>query len=220
MSSLKEILSKIAIQDYTIKRISYTPYKFHKAVEVIKKIGKALIPEFEITEDNQWLYDQIIYYVHADQRYPRDLTKGFAITGATGIGKTKAMEIMSLYSQVDEVKYIRNGKQIRFKFPIYNSREMVDAYAKNGLDGLYKFTTFNNLCIDDLGTENMNANHYGTKLNVIEEVIEERYRKNLFTHITSNLSEDDLLDLYGDRVYSRLKSMVNYHGLTGKDFRK
>ncbi len=66
----------------------------------------------------------------------------------------------------------------------------------------------------------MNANHYGTKLNVIEEVIEERYRKGLLTHLTTNLSEDDILDAYGDRVYSRLKSMVNYHTITGEDFRK
>jgi len=217
---IKEIISKIKTQDYGIKRIVYEPYNPAKAQDVIEEIGKKIIPEFEINQYNIALYHEIIMYVHADSDYKGELTKGIAITGATGLGKTKAMEIMSLYSEIDEVRYIKDGKQIRLKFPIYNSREMVDAYAKDGLDGIHKYTTFTNLCIDDLGTENMNANHYGTKLNVIEEIIEERYRKNLLTHLTSNLTEEDLHEAYGDRVYSRLKSMVNYHNLTGQDFRK
>jgi len=217
---IQDIISKIEIQDYSVKRISYTPYSSEIAFRTLEEIGKKLMPDFQINHNNQGLYRDMILYVHGDQSYSGDLTKGIAITGATGLGKTKALEIMSLYSEIDEVKYIKDGKQIRLKFPIYNSREMVDAYAKDGLDGIHKFTTFTNLCVDDLGTENMNANHYGTKLNVIEEIIEERYRKNLMTHITSNLSEEDLHEAYGDRVYSRLKSMVNYHSLAGQDFRK
>ncbi len=220
MDTIKDIIAKISIQDYSVKRISYAPYKFHMALEVWKEIGKTLIPDFEMNEENDWLYSQLIRYVHADQNYPKDLSKGIAIIGTTGLGKTKAMEIMSLYSEIDQVRYIKDGKQVLLKFKIYNSREIVDAYAKNGFDGIQKYCSFINLCIDDLGTENMNANHYGTKLNVIEEIIEERYRKQLLTHITSNLTEYDILDTYGDRVYSRLKSMVNYHTLTGKDFRK
>lgn len=151
---------------------------------------------------------------------PQDLLKGIAIIGNVGTGKTKAMEIMNKYLEIDNVFYVKNNKQIPLRFQVFNSRQIVEDFAQDGFEGLHKYTYFHNICIDDLGTENLNPVYYGTKLNVIEEIIEERYRKGLMTHLTSNLNEEMLLDSYGDRVYSRLKNMINYHQLIGNDLRK
>lgn len=80
---------------------------------------------------------------------------------------------------------------------------------------------YNDLVIDDLGTEPDGQNIYGTRRDVMEEAIHRRY--NVFprwkTHFTSNLTKAELRSRYGERAWSRLNEMVVFVTLTGKDRR-
>ena len=53
--------------------------------------------------------------------------------------------------------------------------------------------------------------HFGNEINALENVILNRYDKKLFTktHFTTNLSADEITEMYGTRVKSRLRKMCN-----------
>ena len=74
------------------------------------------------------------------------------------------------------------------------------------------------LCIDDLGTENILKN---VTCEYLFLIINERLIRNKATIITTNLNLTQIIDVYDERIYSRLKDkqssiVVN---LTGDDIR-
>jgi DNA replication protein DnaC len=203
-----------------LKRIFYDGYDMKVGykywIEILSKIiGKK--PNGEAS--HRLLYEDLIKYVHGDKSYSGDLTKPIGIIGNTGSGKTKTIETMNSYSEIDNVKYVYDERFINFQFKIFNAREICEDFAINGYDGLMKYTTYRNICIDDLGAEPGVINYYGTKVDVITEIIEERYRKDLLTHFTSNLNEELIIERYNSRVHSRLFGSTNIHKLVTKDLR-
>jgi DNA replication protein DnaC len=90
------------------------------------------------------------------------------------------------------------------------------------------YRTFNQkragYCFDDLGTEETKS-HFGNKINVMAEIILNRYDNKTamgweFTHVTTNLSADEIEQYYGSRVRSRFREMFNAITLNGNDRRK
>ena len=80
---------------------------------------------------------------------------------------------------------------------------------------------FNDLIIDDIGTEPDGQKVYGTQRYLMEEAITRRYEvfPRWKTHFTSNLSKDEIRARYGERVWSRLNEMCVFITLIGKDRR-
>jgi len=83
------------------------------------------------------------------------------------------------------------------------------------------------LCLDDVGTLNPFAKHYGESVNIIKMLFEERYRNNKLTHFTSNLPIEhknpkvkSIYTVYGDRMYSRIVETTNIIKLNDKDYRR
>ena len=74
------------------------------------------------------------------------------------------------------------------------------------------------LFIDDLGTEPILKN---VTQNYLYLILSERERHNKPTIITTNLMPENILDRYGERIYSRIanKSSSLLVHLTGKDLR-
>jgi len=68
------------------------------------------------------------------------------------------------------------------------------------------------LCLDDLGLEST-IKHYGNETNTIAEILLNRYHlfttRGMITHATTNLNPDELENLYGNRVRSRMREMFN-----------
>jgi hypothetical protein len=92
---------------------------------------------------------------------------------------------------------------------------VIDHYSQNTLvdPGDRDFTFGQSVLgryFDDLGEEDL-ASHMGNKVNVMGQIIENRYRNRQFqlTHFTSNHTIDELNDLYGPRVTDRLREMCN-----------
>lgn len=218
--SIASIIQDSFNLDNKIKRIQYMPYSEKVAKNVWHELLKSLIGKEPIYDEfNSTLYLEMIKWIHADESCSYELDKGIILAGSTGPGKTKTFETMRLYSQIDNVFYLRSGKQIKLEFKIFNSRQIVSDYVNNGFDGIEKYSFYPNICIDDLGTESREAKYFGTNLNCIEEIIERRYLKGLITHISTNFPLDKMSELYSDRVYSRLKEMCNYIVFKGEDLR-
>jgi len=65
--------------------------------------------------------------------------------------------------------------------------------------------------------------YMGNRINVMRRILEYRGdQSDQITLITSNLpyNSKKFVELYGDRVASRLNEMCNYFEITGKDRRK
>ena len=140
--------------------------------------------------------------------------KGVCIIGSYGSGKTELMKAFctTRFHQYDAMK---SG----YVCHITSSIEMVDYYNKDSnFDKFFE----NNLYIDDFGSEQKAKYMSKDAEPILSKFIELWYikcrDKRLF--ITTNLSTKELKEMYGARVYSRLKGTVDFKVLNDKDHRE
>ncbi len=142
------------------------------------------------------------------------LRKGLLILGRTGRNKTGLFELFRATARGTVVTV-----PCEEAVAVYEHRErggqgaLIKSYGRSGI-----------YCFDDLGYEE-EGNHFGVPLEVMEYIINFRYRQfdsgqlpGFATHITTNLAlntdgkEDaapGLLERYGQRWYSRIQAMFN-----------
>ena len=140
-----------------------------------------------------------------------NLNKGILLTGPVGSGKTSLMNLMRFFLQNQTPHFVKPCRDIAFE------------YEKEGFDVIHRYSGITSLpgkqkkivktfCFDDLGTEQI-LHHYGKECNVMTEIILSRYdyfiRHKRLTHFTTNLSADEIEDIYGSRIRSRLREMCN-----------
>lgn len=203
-----------------IKRISYLPYKMDFALSVIDRIGKSIDPLFTLTPEVMKVYKELIRYFHADPEFKGDLIKGILLMGPTGTGKTLAMEVMSIYRQIDDTKFIMNDKVYKMNYEIIDVNRLVNFFMDNAFDGIDIYCRRHIVCIDDIGTEIEQVKHYGNTLDVVSHVLSERYAKRLITFGTTNFPIEVLEQKYDNRVTSRMHALFNFITLKCDDFRK
>jgi DNA replication protein DnaC len=222
MQSITNLLKGIPSELTTSgnRRISYMPYKMDVALSVVERIGKGITPDFNIIPELEEVYIQLIRYFHADPEFKGHLEKGLLLMGPTGTGKTLAMEIMAIYRQIDDTKFIVNNRVYRMNYSIIDVNRMVNAFLDNAFDGIQVYCNRYLICIDDIGTEQEQVKHYGNTLDVVSHVLAERYAKRLLTFGTTNFPIDVLEQKYDDRVISRMYALFNFITVKCSDFRR
>jgi DNA replication protein DnaC len=177
---------------------------------IINKAKKA-IPGFKLSTQEEHIYLSVAMYFTQDERfeteYGYDLKKGLKLYGNVGCGKTTLMKM-----------FIDNPLQ---SHAVIHCRKVSSDFQKEGVEGIEKYYGYVNpgvkmmfghqdlgICFDDLGTES-GARNYGNEANVMAEVILSRYESRVPTHITTNLSADQIEEYYGVRVRSRMREMFN-----------
>ena len=229
--SIGEILKKKAAPD--ILRLIYMPYKMDISLQVFKRLGENLFGKYDIDPNNEFVIKNIVRWAHGDGEMqsmnPETrkiesgvLTKGIYIAGPTGTGKSAILDILSRYLGIDDVRVLIFGKNNKMlSFPCYTANRICAFYKENG--ELYPFTESSVICFQDLGTEQRETLFMGTRTKVMQTILQERGDgRGLITLISSNngICDNDTLELYGDRIVSRLKKMCNYFELKGNDRRK
>ena len=100
----------------------------------------------------------------------------------------------------------------------------LNADTKEVINGTFEgFKKMNIIGFQDLGSEPIESLYMGNRINVMRRILEYRGdQSDQITLITSNLpyNSKKFVELYGDRVASRLNEMCNYFEITGKDRRK
>ena len=170
--------------------------------------------KFKIVEtDHEIIYKLIAYFLKDEQscyQFNIDLEKGILLSGPIGCGKTSLMNLMKYLAQTENKFSVKPCRDISFEF-IQDGYEIIHRYSKGKLY-LAEPRTY---CFDDLGTEN-NIKYFGNECNVMAEILLSRYdlfiSKKLQTHITTNLSASEIEKIYGNRVRSRLREMINLIG--------
>ena len=237
--TLSEAISKVRSSNQTffqgVKRYSYLPYDMNFALQVVEAIGKERKPTFVIDDENRFVFENLIRWVHADPELKcidpetkkvksGNVNAGIYLAGPTGTGKSWALEILSIYSTIDDEEGVRvfaGGFTRTLRWPCFRADVISDEYAKEGL--IEKYKRISVVCFQDLATEPEESLYMGNRLNVFQQILGHRGdRTDQITLISSNLplKSDALRKRYDDRVVSRLKEMCNYYELTGKDRRK
>jgi DNA replication protein DnaC len=157
-------------------------------------------------------------------KLPFSLNKGLWLWGNPGVGKTLLMEIFN-----------RNK---RICYDVVECAKIAYRYVKEGDDAIGYLTSeikttapdastffqpIKGICYNDLGTENLKANHYGNPLNVMEFIFLQTYEKKVpywQRFVTTNLTFDQVKEAYGVRMLDRIKECFNILEIKGSSLRK
>lgn len=167
-----------------------------------------------IEEDYETIYKLLVYFyqdVKQAEKLNIKLHKGILLTGPIGCGKTTLMSLL---------RYIYSPEKQYIMLP---TRKIAYEFAEEGFKIINKYSTQSfkssgsellpkTYCFDDLGVES-SIQHFGNKLNIMAEILLNRYdlfiAHQMQTHFTTNLSASEIEDIYGNRVRSRLREMIN-----------
>lgn len=187
-------------------------YNYPEMITWLEQKGKKEFNEqFHFLEQDIPNITKLICYFLDDEitaaKYQIDLSKGILLAGPVGCGKTSLMSLMRYVPQPHKKFFIKTSRDISFEF-IKDGYEVIHRYSH----GHNTHAEHKNYCFDDLGTEK-NLKYFGNECNVMAEIILSRYdifiAKRIQTHITTNLSASEIENAYGNRVRSRLRSMLN-----------
>ncbi len=204
---LKEVKAEKAKNRILIK-ISADDFKELFLIQVNKIIASRNINrEFEITDQNKELINQIFYYCTGNYKYFNgSIEKGLFIVGKNGVGKT-----LILKGFCEVIKLI--GNKIFYQV---HSKKLQSEIRQNGTENFEKRPMF----IDDIGKESKEVNDYGTKILPIADLIALRYDNGALTFASCNYNIDTLTEFYGITTTDRFKEMFNVIELSGESFRK
>lgn len=190
---------------YTIEN-DYRMFDFMTCIRYLNHLGrKKYGPTFCLNADDRDILHKLISYAISSEEqceyHGLDLKKGILLTGPVGCGKTSLMTLLPefMYSFL--------------KYQVKNTREISAEFHKEGFETIQKYGLRQKpICLDDLGVE-QNIKHFGNECNTIGEILLQRYElqmsDGIITHATTNLNADELEEIYGIRVRSRLRTMFN-----------
>lgn len=141
-----------------------------------------------------------------------DSKNGFMMTGLYGNGKTTLMKAMcSLINYLYDSACSNDRVSIR----ILNAKDIARMAVDKDLRSSYEKLFYEELlAIDEVGEEPAEMLVYGMIYTPIRDLLEERYARQKFTIITTNLVENkekqifQIRDHYGERVVDRIREMM------------
>lgn len=199
---------------YFLKRLEYNEkLRADRTIRTytMNELYTAYSQHWKIDNENRLIILDLCSYFSGSPEFSGDLKKGLLLVGGVGIGKST---LMTFFRQ----------NQI-FSYRLISCRDIESDFSSEGERGVrtcsYNLPIATNsnpfghqvigFCFDDLGTE-ANAKHYGKEKNVMAEIILNRYDNALdyrSTHITTNLTADEIRAQYGSRVTDRMREMFN-----------
>lgn len=182
------------------------------------EIAREVCPGFQLDEEQKpVILDVFNWCMRLPGKYDPD--KGLWIWGSIGSGKSTLLRIVNkfCYDMRPDEPIGYRGTKLPFCIRIRRAIDICDAYAKDGVAGIEPIWQIERLGIDDIGTENRTTAHYGTPANVIGDLLLRRYdmRDRFQTHVTTNLSPEQIGDVYGERTFDRCGEMFNFVHLDG-----
>lgn len=166
---------------------------------------------FRIDEtEHSVIYKLLVYFLRQHKEADAlglDLRKGLLVTGPVGCGKTAMMMLLRLVTLPETAYTMRACREVVFEADD-SGFEVIARYSRFSFSGGGPRT----YCFDDLGAEKEMI-IYGNSCNVMGEIIQSRYdlflSSAMTTHVTTNLNPEGIERMYGKRVRSRMREMMN-----------
>lgn len=188
----KDLLHKLQLEEMGITPISFSSFE---------KANKELTP-----------YIPFEYYEKKYCDVFPNVPLSTVFSGATGTGKT------FLAACIGE-KLDKEHKEVLFLSSFSLNRFFMACFEKETYKTITTLFDCDLLIIDDLGTEPI---YRKITLEYFKLILDERFDRKKPVIITTNLSKEDILSRYGERIYSRIfdQSSLDYNDLfRGKDLR-
>lgn len=144
------------------------------------------------------------------QRVKRPKT-GLLICGGTGNGKTTMGRAL--------FKTIQKCNNISFREETAANFAKLEAQRDENRYQLVNLRQAEYLLLDDLGVEPVSVKVWGNEVSPVAELLTQRYNLQKFTIATSNLTEKELGQRYGDRVADRIREMFNVLSFKNESYR-
>lgn len=200
---------------------------FNLEAEFFRKAILEVEPNFNIEKADKRILNSIFAWVWKSSGMNSlglDFNKGLFFYGSLGRGKTMTLlalrkYLIGLHNRI----YRLNRVDYRLGTFWMSASELANLYAADGQPALTRF--YDRDCclfIDELGREPNPANNFGTKLDVIQFLLQMRYdhRHTSVTHITTNLSLEDMAQVYGNYIADRCLELFNFIEFRGESFRR
>lgn len=149
---------------------------------------------FEKPNEMKTIYNKMKQFVLQSEKSSIDT---IIFVGDTGVGKTHLMECMTTYA-------LENGLLTKYTTAFNFNHDMLRYHCSKLEDKeqfIEPYLTCDFLFIDDLGSENQIKNVTNEYLYL---VLNERMLNHKKTISSTNLSFDQIQDVYGERIFSRL----------------
>lgn len=142
---------------------------------------------------------------------------GILLCGNCGNGKTTTMNaFVTVCNYLSRLQYTRSMQS--WKIQATSARRISQIAKDESLMSEAKKVMV--LCIDDVGLEPTEVLDYGNAINPVIEIMEHRYRQQLFTFITTNLTPAQIREKYGDRIADRFNEIMKCIVYTNPTFRR
>lgn len=178
-----------------------------------KSFGKT---GFQFDKENEIVVELLCQYINKEIAFEKDgrsLNKGIWLYGNFGSGKTLMMEaFLVMKKKCGDPIGIQTCNDINMRFTEVDKFtgkaqkfEAVKVFA-NKHDKVERI-------FDDLGEEEITLNDYGNKICLMAYILGERYKgfgNGVVTHITTNLTKEEVANDYGGRIESRTMEMFNF----------
>lgn len=192
-------------------------------------VCREVCPAFRITEEMKPLLNDIVRWcLLLSGRYDPD--KGLWLWGDIGTGKSTMLEIVKRYCRTHRRPgHYRDPERPRemqrhpcpYSFRITNATCVAGMFAKGGYPAIEEFIINPRQAFDEVGRETIPTGYFGNMENVLQYLLQRRYdlRNGDFTHVTSNLSPEQISAVYGDHIYDRCIEMFNFVEMSGESWR-
>lgn len=173
--------------------------------------------EFSFNESTAGYLDKI-----ADAMTSKSTKCGILLCGNCGNGKTTTMNAFLAVTQylggITSRKAMKRGEFKNWDIQSTSARRLSQIAKEESLMNQAKTATV--LCIDDVGLEPTEVLDYGNAISPVIEIMEHRYRRQLFTFITTNLTPAQIREKYGDRIADRFNETMRCIVYTNPTFRR
>lgn len=213
---------KMVSKDFSFEQMKL--FIKHRATVLFE--NKVFTKPFVFDSSNAEIIELLCLYFSRDKKFEEigySLEKGICLVGVPGVGKSWLMKLFMKNPR--QCFYVRDCKQISLSYQDIGA-SVIDDYSEPIKPAVNDSSVFLQpkvgVCFSDIGTED-SKNNYGNKVNVMADIIFNRYKNNVIgdlTHAETNLTADQIGDFYGARIRSRFAEMFNWIEIIGDDRRK
>jgi DNA replication protein DnaC len=209
------------------KNYSSKSFQFERCIDFLQKAGQTEFGNhFRIFPEDYEIIYRLLAYFYQDaeicQSYKLSIRKGLLLTGPVGCGKTTLMMLFRHFLHQSHKYPVKSTRDISYEF-LNQGICIINKYSKAHFQRYQDQMIPRIICLDDLGLEST-IKHFGNETNTIAEILLNRYSlfttRGMITHATTNLNPDELENIYGNRVRSRMREMFNLIPFSSTDKRR
>lgn len=192
---------------------------FNSIIEEMKTHGMPMPKEkipLRVENAKQVLENALIYFLGSEMADPLWIKEYDLI--AEWLSDTKGKGLF-MYGSCGRGKSIL-GRYVIPAILLKYCKKVVSVYSMNEVNKNIDLVLSKPIIsLDDIGTEDI-SNSYGNKRSAFTEVMDDVEKKGKLIIVSTNLNDNDLATMYGDRVIERIISTTKRVKFTGKSLRK